>query len=88
MNYFTACEYGKKSKEVQVAVLLNVAGAEAQDVHEHFQLMQKLKLLIRKTMPNSWICLVIIVAPGRMLFMNGTDFGVGTKVVMNMLITG
>ena len=37
MNYFTACEYGKKSKEVQVAVLLNVAGAEAQDVHEHFQ---------------------------------------------------
>ena len=37
MTYFTACEYGKKSKEVQVAVLLNVAGPEAQDVHEHFQ---------------------------------------------------
>ena len=29
MTYFTACEYGKKSKEVQVAVLLNVAGPEA-----------------------------------------------------------
>ena len=36
-TYFTACEYGKKSKDVQVAVLLHSAGQEAQDIHEHFQ---------------------------------------------------
>ena len=35
--YFTACELGKKSKEVQVAILLHSAGPEAQEIHEQFQ---------------------------------------------------
>ena len=35
-TYFTAAELGEKSKEVQVARLLNAAGAEAQEVHELF----------------------------------------------------
>ena len=36
-TYFTACEMGKKSKDVQVAVMLHSAGQEAQYIHEHFQ---------------------------------------------------
>ena len=35
-TYFVAAELGGKSKEVQVARLLNAAGAEAQEVHEQF----------------------------------------------------
>ena len=35
-TYFTAAELSGKSKEVQVARLLNAAGAEAQEIHELF----------------------------------------------------
>ena len=35
-TYFIACEIKKKPKEVQVAILLNCAGPEAQEVHEQF----------------------------------------------------
>ena len=37
VTYFTACEISKKTKTVQVSILLHVAGAEAQEVHEQFQ---------------------------------------------------
>ncbi len=37
MTYFTASELGKKEPDVQVAILLNVAGPEAQEIHEQFQ---------------------------------------------------
>ena len=35
-TYFTAAELGDKAKEVQVARLLNAAGAEAQEIHDLF----------------------------------------------------
>ena len=35
-TYFVAAELGAKSKEVQVARLLNAAGPEAQEIHELF----------------------------------------------------
>ena len=35
-TYFTAAELATKSKEVQVARLLNAAGAEAQEIHDLF----------------------------------------------------
>ena len=35
-TYFTAAELSEKSEEVQVARLLNAAGAEAQEIHDLF----------------------------------------------------
>ena len=35
-TYFQAAEYKKKPKETQVAILLNTAGVEAQEIHEQF----------------------------------------------------
>ena len=35
-TYYTAAELGSKGKNVQIAILLNAAGAEAQEVHEQF----------------------------------------------------
>ena len=36
-TYFMAAELKKKPKDVQVAILLNCAGTEAQEVHEQFE---------------------------------------------------
>ena len=36
-TYFKACEFKKKPKDIQVAILLNCAGSEAQEVHEQFE---------------------------------------------------
>ena len=36
-TFFIASEYKKKPKDIQVAILLNCAGTEAQEVHETFQ---------------------------------------------------
>ena len=36
-TFFKASEYKKKPKDIQVAILLNCAGAEAQEIHEQFQ---------------------------------------------------
>ena len=36
-TFFTAFEYKKKAKDIQVAILLNCAGTEAQEVHEQFE---------------------------------------------------
>ena len=38
-TYFVASEYKKKPKEIQVAILLNCAGPEAQEVHEQFEFL-------------------------------------------------
>jgi hypothetical protein len=35
-TYFVAAELSEKSKEVQVARLLNAAGTEAQEIHDTF----------------------------------------------------
>ena len=35
-TYFVACEFKKKPKDIQVAILLNCAGSEAQEIHETF----------------------------------------------------
>lgn len=35
-TYFKASEYKKKPKDIQVAILLNLAGQEAQEIHEQF----------------------------------------------------
>ena len=36
-TFFIASEYKKKPKDIQVAILLNCAGTEAQEIHETFQ---------------------------------------------------
>ena len=36
-TYFLACEIGKKDPDVQVAILLHAAGAEAQEIHSQFK---------------------------------------------------
>ena len=35
-TYFVACEFEKKPEDIQVAILLNCAGTEAQGIHETF----------------------------------------------------
>ena len=35
-TYFLACEFKKKPNPIQVAILLNCAGPEAQEIHEQF----------------------------------------------------
>ena len=40
-TYFQAAEYKKKPKDIQVAILLNCAGLEAQEVHEQFELTEE-----------------------------------------------
>ena len=39
-TYHTACELSKKGPEVQVAILLNSACAEAQEIHDQFQFVE------------------------------------------------
>ena len=40
-TFFKASEYKKKPKDIQVAILLNCAGAEAQEVHEQFEFAEE-----------------------------------------------
>ena len=42
-TYFKAAELKKKPKDIQVAILLNNAGPEAQEIHEHFEYDEELE---------------------------------------------
>ena len=41
--YLKAAELKKKPKDIQVAILLNNAGPEAQEIHEHFEFDEELE---------------------------------------------
>ena len=49
-TYFIAAELSAKSKEVQVARLLNAAGAEAKEIHELSHLRRR---VIKRNMQRS-----------------------------------
>ena len=61
-TYFVAAELDKKSKEVQVARLLNAAGHEAQEVHDLFSFENAKK---KRTTEGCWRTFVNIAAQKR-----------------------
>ena len=84
-TFFVASEYKKKPKNIQVAILLNCAGLEAQEVHEQFEFEEEAEADdVDKVLEK----LEEYCNPRKSEVYERTDLGVEINKVRNLLTSG